>query len=106
LIAPGPGAGMSPANVTLSPGSTSVSGTVVFKSGTTPAASAVVATVTFATPLVRQPNVCVASAENASTAAAMHTLFIGQPSVTGFVLSSGPIPLGQLTEFLIGYACF
>lgn len=106
LIAAGPGAGISPANVSLAPGSTSVSGTVAFKSGTTPAASAVVATVTFATPLVRQPNVCVASAENAATAAAMHTLFIGQPSMTGFVVSTGSIPLGQLTEFLIGYACF
>jgi hypothetical protein len=106
LIAAGPGAGMQPANVTLAPGSTSVSGTVVFKTGSTPAASAVVATVTFATPLAHQPGACIVAPQNASTAAAQHTLFIEPPSATGFVLATGSVPLGQLTEFLVGYACF
>jgi hypothetical protein len=106
LIVAGPGAGTLPANVTLAPGSTSVSGTVVFKTGSTPAASAVVATITFATPLAQQPHACVATAQNASTAAALHSLFINEPTETGFVLSTGPIPLVQETEFLVGYACF
>jgi hypothetical protein len=106
LISAGPGAGVFPANVSLAPGSTNVSGTVVFKSGSTPTASATVATITFATPLVTAPNTCLASAENYSTAMALHSLFFNSPSTTGFVLSSGAIPLNPQTEFLVGYACF
>jgi hypothetical protein len=106
LISAGPGAGILPANVSLAPGSTNVSGTVVFKSGSTPAASATVATITFATSLATPPNTCLASAENYSTAMALHSLFFNSPSTTGFVLSSGAIPLNPETEFLVGYACF
>jgi hypothetical protein len=106
LIAAGPGAGVQPENVTLAPGSTNVSGTVVFRSGSTPAASAVVATITFATPLAQTPHACVLTAQNAATALALHSLFINPPTASGFVLSTGGIPLVQLTEFLVGYACF
>ncbi len=106
LISAGPGAGVLPENVSLAPGSTSVSGSVVFKTGTTPAASAVVATITFATSLVHQPNVCVAAAQNDATAAALHTLYINPPTAAGFVLSAGQVPLTGAKEFLVGYACF
>jgi hypothetical protein len=106
LISAGPGAGILPANVSFATGSTSVSGTIVFKTGSTPAASAVVATITFATPLAHQPNVCVAAAQNEATAAALHTLFINPPTIGGFVLSSGQVPLTAAKEFLVGYACF
>jgi hypothetical protein len=37
---------------------------------------------------------------------ALHSLFLNSPTVTGFVLSSGSIPLNPLTAFLVGYACF
>jgi hypothetical protein len=106
LVSAGPGAGLQPENVSLAPGSTSVSGAVIFKTGSTPAASAVVATVMFAAPLLKQPNVCVPAAQNASTVAALKSLFISPPSTTGFVLSTGPIPLNAATAFVVGYACF
>ncbi|WP_213804640.1 hypothetical protein [Granulicella sp. dw_53] len=106
LISAGPAAGIQPENVTLAPGSTNVSGTIVFKTGSSPAAGATVATITFATPLAQPPNVCIASALNTSTAAALKSLFIPQPTATGFVLASGQIPLNPATAFLVGYACF
>jgi hypothetical protein len=106
LISAGPGAGVLPANVSLSDGSTNVSGTVVFKTGSSPAASAIVTTITFATPLAQQPNACIVAAQNAATAAALHSLFINAPTTTGFTLSTGEVPLGPETEFLVGYACF
>jgi hypothetical protein len=106
LISAGPGAGSLPENVSLAPGSNSVSGVVVFKTGSAPAASAVVATITFATLLAHQPNVCVASPQNQSTAAAAHSLFLNPPTTSGFVLSTGEVPLTAATEFLVGYACF
>jgi hypothetical protein len=106
LIAAGPGAGIQPENVSLASGSNNVSGAIVFKTGSTPAASAVVATVTFQTPLAQQSNVCIATAQNASAAAALKSLFIGAPSASGFVLSSGAIPLNPATAFVVGYACF
>src|SRR5260221_7534074 len=106
LISAGPGAGTLPENVSLAPGSTSVSGAVVFKTGSSPAASAVTATITFATPLAQQPNVCIASAQNEATAAALKTLFINPPTATGFVLSSGSIPLIAAKAYVVGYACF
>jgi hypothetical protein len=106
LISAGPGAGILPANVSLAPGSTSVSGAIVFKTGSSPAASAVVATITFATPLAHEPNACVAAAQNEATAAALHTLFINPPTIGGFVLSTGQVPLTAAKEFLVGYACF
>jgi hypothetical protein len=102
----GPGAGTGPANVSLAAGSTSVSGTIVFKTGTTPAADIDVMTVTFATPLVQVPGVCIASAENPATATASKSLYIASQSTTGFVLYVGDIPLTQLKEYLVGYACF
>jgi hypothetical protein len=106
LISAGPGAGILPQNVSLSAGSTSVSGSVVFKTGSSPAASAVVATITFATPLAQQPNVCIPTAQNEATAAALHSLLITPPTATGFVLSTGAIPLVAAKEFRVGYACF
>ncbi|WP_035352120.1 hypothetical protein [Edaphobacter aggregans] len=106
LISAGPGAGMVPENVSLAPGSTNVSGSVVFKTGSTPAASAIVATITFATPLAQQPNVCIPAAQNASAVAALKSLYINPPTTTGFVLSTGPIPLNAATAFVVGYACF
>jgi hypothetical protein len=106
LISAGPGAGILPENVSLAPRSTNVSGAVVFKTGSTPAASAVVATITFATPLAQQPNVCIPAAQNASAVAALKSLFINPPTMTGFVLSTGPIPLNAATAFVVGYACF
>jgi hypothetical protein len=106
LISAGTGAGVSPANVTLAPGSTSVSGTIVFKTGISPAASATVATITFATPLGTQPGACIPAAENTATAMALHSLFLNSPTTAGFILSSGSIPLVPSTEFRVGYACF
>jgi hypothetical protein len=105
-IAAGPGAGILPENVSLASGSTNVSGAIVFKTGSTPAASATVATITFATPLAQQPNACIPAAQNASAASALKSLFIGSLTNTGFVLSTGPIPLNPATSFIVGYACF
>jgi hypothetical protein len=108
LISAGPGAGVLPENLSLTPGSTSVSGSIVFTTGSSPAASSVVATITFATPLVQQPNVCIPTAQNAAAAAAqaLHTFYIGPPTTTGFVLATGSRPLIAAQELQIGYACF
>ena len=106
LISAGPGAGLLPENVSLSPGSTSVFGSVVSKTGSSPAPSAVVATITFAAPLAQQPNVCIPAAQNEATAAALCSLLISPPTTIGFVLSTGSIPPVAAKEFRVGYACF
>ncbi len=105
-IATGPGAGMSAARAALSSSSTSVSGSVSFTTGSSPAPSSVVATITFATPLAQAPNTCLPAAQNSATASAMNSLWIGPPTTTGFVLSSGSLPLTASTTYEVGYACF
>jgi hypothetical protein len=65
-----------------------------------------VATVTFATPLAQAPNVCIPTALNEVTATALHSLIIGPPSTTGFVISAGFTPLLADKYYRVGYACF
>jgi hypothetical protein len=76
------------------------------QNGASPAASAILATITFATPLAQQSSVCIPAAQNEATAAARHSLLISPPTTTGFVLSTGSIPLIAAKEFRVGYACF
>jgi hypothetical protein len=106
LISAGSGPSVLPENVSLSPGSTSVSGFGSIQNGASPAASAILATITFATPLAQQSSVCIPAAQNEATAAARHSLLISPPTTTGFVLSTGSIPLIAAKEFRVGYACF
>jgi len=105
-VSPGPGAGAMPTGVSMSPGSTGVSGAVFFTTGPSPAGSSVVATVTFATPLAQAPNVCIPTALNEVTATALHSLIIGPPSTTEFVISAGFTPLLADKYYRVGYACF
>ncbi len=105
-LAPGPGAGTFPTGVALTPGSTNVSGTVLFTTGAAPAASSATMSVLFATPLAQAPNVCIPTAQNQATATALNNLIITSPATTGFVISTGPVPLADSTTYQLGYACF
>jgi len=102
----GSGAGVSPSGVSLTAASTSVSGSVLFTTGTAPEALATLVTVTFATLLGQAPNMCIPTAQNAATAAALNNIFISSPTVSGFAISSGAGPLAASTAYQIGYACF
>jgi len=106
LISAGPGAGVLPQNVSLSPGSTSVSGSVSFTTGSSPATLSPIAAVTFATPLAQAPNACIPAAQNPATAVAMMSLLISPPTASGFVISSGLMALPASTTYQMGYACF
>jgi hypothetical protein len=105
-VAAGPGAGTNPTGVSLSRSSTSVSGSVSFTTGPSPQHSSAAVTVTFAAPLAQAPNVCIPTAQNAATAIAMLSLIINPPTTTGFVITTGLVPLPASTTFQLGYACF
>ena len=102
----GPGAGVSSSGVSLTTGSTSVSGSVLFTTGTAPAALSTVANVTFEALLGQAPNVCIPTAQNAATAAALSNIIISPPTNSGFSISSGAGALAASTSYQIGYACF
>jgi hypothetical protein len=104
-VVAGPGAGMG-ATVTLTPGSTSVSGSALFTTGTSPAKLSPAVTVAFATPLAHPPNTCTLVAQNAITALAMVSLYTDPPTTTGFVLSTGLLPLLPSNTYQVGYTCF
>ncbi len=106
VAAAGPGAGVSSSGVSLTAGSTSVSGSVLFTTGTAPGALSTVATVTFETLLGQAPNVCIPTAQNAATAAALSNIIISPPTNSGFSISSGAGALAPSTAYQIGYACF
>jgi hypothetical protein len=106
LVSAGPGAGVVPTGVSLSPGSTNVSGAVFFTTDSSPSPSSAAITITFANPLAQQPSVCIPASLNAATANALHSLIIELPSTTGFVISTGSMPLAANTYYRIGYACF
>jgi hypothetical protein len=102
----GPGAGTFPTGVSLSPGSTNVSGAVSFTTGTSPATSSAAMSINFATALAQAPNVCIPTAQNADTATALNNIVINLPTTTGFVISSGSVALTPSVAYQIGYACF
>ncbi|WP_255550844.1 hypothetical protein [Granulicella sp. dw_53] len=105
-VVPGPGAGSFPTAVSLTPGSTNVSGTVLFTTGASPVAVSAAVTVLFATPLAQAPNVCIPTAQNAATGTALNNLIISSPATTGFVIFSGFVALTASTTYQLGYACF
>jgi len=105
-IVAGPGAGTFSTGVSLSTGSTNVSGSVLFTTGTSPSASSAAMIITFATALAQAPNVCIPTAQNADTGTALNNIIISPPTNTGFVISSGSVPLTASTAYQVGYACF
>jgi len=105
-VVAGPGAGTFPTGVSLSPESTSLSGAVSFTTGSSPSANSVVTTVTFATPLAQQPNVCIPAAQTSTGSPVHDKIFIYPPTNTGFVMATGTVPLEASRDYRIGYACF
>jgi len=105
-VVAGPGAGTFPTGVSLSPASTSLSGAVSFTTGSSPSANSVVTTVTFATPLAQQPNVCIPAAQTSTGSPVHDKIFIYPPTNTGFVMATGTVPLEASRDYRIGYACF
>lgn len=106
-IAAGTAAGTAPTVAVVS-GATSESGFLSVVTGTTPAASATVATVTFGVPFPAAPR-CQLWPANATTQALVGTaaaaVYPSGTSGTAFALSQGPTALTTATSYLWGYKC-
>lgn len=100
-IAAGDGAGTSP---TVSIAGNDVDGIITVTTGTTPTASATVATVTFANAYAAAP-VVVASPHNATTAAlsGAASAWSGNETTTTFILTSGTTALAGSTTYTWAY---
>jgi len=104
-IAAGAGAGTGP-TVALSSNSTDLAGKISVTTGTSPTASAVVVTITFATPYTVAPNVVLGTNSNGVTAALSGNaaLFLGTVSTTSFQVKVGSSALsGSAGPFVVDY---
>jgi hypothetical protein len=107
-IAAGTGAGTTPTVVTIQTGSTDISGYINITTGSSPTASATIATITFNVPFGIAPK-CSWWASNAITAAlaVAATAYVSPTNTTTvhFVLTSNTTALTASTAYQWGYSC-
>jgi hypothetical protein len=104
-FSPGAGAGSSP-TLTANANSNDVSGYLTVTTGTSPAASAVIATGTFGTAYATLAK-CVIWPANAAASAlsGVAAAYAPVPSTTAFTINSGSTALAASTLYIWGYTC-
>jgi hypothetical protein len=104
-VVAGAGAGTGP-TLTLNGNDTDVSGYVSVTPGASPAASAVIATVTFGAPYATLAKCSLWPANAAATAlSGAQKAYVPVPTTTAFLIDSGSTPLAASTLYVWGYNC-
>jgi hypothetical protein len=102
-MAPGTGAGTSPTCTTVTGNNNSM--VLSCTTGTSPAASATLATITYSGTLAKAPSGCQLTPLNNASSSAMYDLHLTTPSTTSFTIVVGTTSLSASTNYSFNVLC-